>query len=141
MKERSGFESFATTADVGIVAWGHTLEELFGNAARGMFFLMIEPGTARPTRALPVDADGADLPSLLVAWLNELLYRCEVEELVPADVRVAAVTNERVWGELVGEPIDRERHRFNVIVKAATYHLVECQREGDRWQAMVVFDV
>ncbi|MDE2321969.1 MAG: archease, partial [candidate division NC10 bacterium] len=33
----SGFELFETTADVGILAWGKTLEELFANAARGMF--------------------------------------------------------------------------------------------------------
>ncbi len=136
-----GFELFEVTADVGIIAWGDSLEELFANAARGMFALMIESHAARPAKVLLVEARGADLPSLLVAWLNELLYRCEVEEWAPADVRVLGVASGRVEGELKGEPVDRDRHRFKGVVKAATYHLLECDKDGDRWRARVVFDV
>lgn len=136
-----GFELFETTADVGIMAWGETPEELFASAARGMFSLMVESGTVRSTGLLPVEAQGEDLPSLLVAWLNELLYRCETEEWVPADVRVVAVEGGRATGELAGEPVEAGRHRFNGIVKAATYHLLECHKDDDRWRARVVFDV
>jgi len=140
-REQPGFESFEVTADVGIMAWGDSLEELFANAARGMFALMIESHTALPATTIPVEACGADLPSLLVAWLNELLYRCEVEEWAPADVSVREVKNGRVRGELLGEPAEKDRHRFKTIVKAATYHLLECRRDRDRWHARVVFDV
>jgi SHS2 domain-containing protein len=136
-----GFESFETTADVGILAWGKTLEELFANAARGMFALMVDSGTVRPTGHLPIEAQGGDLPSLLVAWLNELLYRCEAAEWAPSNVRVTAVDGSHASGELAGEPTDPGRHRFKGIVKAATYHLLECQKDGDRWRARVVFDV
>jgi SHS2 domain-containing protein len=136
-----GFELFETTADVGIMAWGETLEELFANTARGMFTLMVEAGTVRPVEVLSVEARGMDLPSLLVAWLNELLYRCETEEWAPADVRVVAVEGGRASGELAGEPAEAGRHRFKGVVKAATYHLLECQKDGDRWRARVVFDV
>ncbi len=136
-----GFESFGTTADVGIMAWGETLEDLFANIARGMFSLMVEPGTARPAEVLSVEARGGDLPSLLVAWLNELLYRCETEEWAPSDVRMVTVEGGRASGELTGEPAEAGRHRFKGVVKAATYHLLECQKDGDRWRARVVFDV
>jgi SHS2 domain-containing protein len=139
--EQAGFELFEVTADVGITASADTLHELFSNAARGMFALMIAPDTTRPAGSLSVEARGTDLPSLLVAWLNELLYRCEVEEWAPADVRVLEVEGGRVHGELLGEPADPARHRFKTIVKAATYHLLECRRDGDRWRARVVFDV
>ncbi|MDE2179628.1 MAG: archease [candidate division NC10 bacterium] len=137
----SGFELFETTADVGILAWGKTLEELFANAARGMFALMVDSGTVRPTGLLSIEAQGGDLPSLLVAWLNELLYRCEAEEWAPLDVRVTAVGGGRASGELAGEPAEAGRHRFKGVVKAATYHLLECHKDGDRWRARVVFDV
>jgi SHS2 domain-containing protein len=136
-----GFESFETTADVGIMAWGETLEELFANTARGMFSLMVEADTVRPAGVLSVEARGMDLPSLLVAWLNELLYRCETEEWAPADVRVAVVKDGYVSGELTGEPAETGRHRFKGAVKAATYHLLECHKADDHWQARVVFDV
>lgn len=136
-----GFETFETTADVGILAWGETLEELFANAARGMFSLMVEIDTVRSTGLLPVEARGQDLPSLLVAWLNEIVYRCETEAWAPTDVRVIAVEGDHIRGELMGEPADYERHRFKGIVKAATYHLLECQKDGERWRARVVCDV
>src|SRR5574337_2128842 len=129
-----GFELFETTADVGVMAWGETPEELFANAARGMFALMVDSETVRSTDLLSIEAQGADLPSLLVAWLNELLYRCEAEEWAPADVRVATAGDGRVRGELVGEPAEAGRHRFKGVVKAATYHLLECRKDGDRWR-------
>jgi SHS2 domain-containing protein len=138
---RPPFELFEVTADVGIVAYGDTLEELFANAASGMFTLMVEPRTVRPAAAMAVEVAGDTLPSLLVAWLNELLFRCEAEAWAPAGTRVLAVENGRVKGDLLGEPADPDRHRFRGIVKAATYHLLECRREGDRWRARVVFDV
>lgn len=136
-----GFESFEVTADVGITASADTLLELFANAARGMFALMVEPGTAHPAKAVSIEARGGDLASLLVAWLNELLFRCEVEGWAPADVRVLEADGGRVLGELLGEPADPARHRFKGVVKAATYHLLECGRDWDRWRARVVFDV
>jgi len=139
--DRAGFESFEVTADVGIRACGDTLETLFANAARGMFALMIEPGNVVPAQAVPVEVQCGDLPSLLVAWLNELLFRCDAMEWAPADARVLSVKGGRVRGELIGEPVDRDRHRLKGIVKAATYHLLECRQEGDRWRASVVFDV
>jgi SHS2 domain-containing protein len=123
------------------MAWGETLEELFANAARGMFSLMVKTGTVRSAGHLTVEAQGGDLPSLLVAWLNELLYRCEAEAWAPADVRVTAIDGGRVSGALVGEPADYGRHRFKGVVKAATYHLLECRKDNDRWRARVVFDV
>ena len=136
-----GFELFETTADVGIMAWGETLEDLFANTARGMFALMVDSETVRSTGILPIEAQGSDLPSLLVAWLNELLYRCEAEEWAPSDVRVTAVRDGRASGELVGEPAETGRHQFKGVVKAATYHLLECHKDDDRWRARVVFDV
>jgi SHS2 domain-containing protein len=129
------------TADVGITACGDTLETLFANAARGMFALMVEPGTVRPAEAIPVEVHGDDLPSLLVAWLNELLFRCESMEWAPADARVLSITGGRMRGELIGEPADHDRHRFKGVVKAATYHLLECRQDGGLWRASIVFDV
>jgi SHS2 domain-containing protein len=76
-----------------------------------------------------------DLPSLLVAWLNELLYRCETEEWAPADVRVVAVEGGCASGELTGEPAEAGRHWFKGVVKAATYHLLECHKDNNRWRA------
>jgi SHS2 domain-containing protein len=138
---RAPFEVFDVTADIGIVAYGDTVRDLFENAARGMFALMTDPAAVRPERVVSVEARGEDLAVLLAAWLNELLFRCEVEGWVPADVHVREVAAGRALGDLSGEPADPGRHTFTHQVKAATYHLLECRKDGDRWRARVVFDV
>ncbi len=134
------FEVFEHTADVGIIAYGRDLPELFANAARGMFHFMIsrEEVRAVASRAVAVDAD--DLEGLLVAWLNELLVVLNGEGFLPAEFRVRSVTPTRVEATLEGEPVDPQRHRFRLDVKAATYHTLTVQQTNG-WDARILFDV
>jgi len=134
------FEVIEHTADVGIVAYGRDLPELFANAARGMLHFMIDPDQVRPavSRDLAVEAD--DLEGLLVAWLNELLLVLNGDGFLPAEFRVRSVTPDRVEATLQGEPVDPGRHRFRLDVKAATYHALSV-RQTDGWEAHVLFDV
>src|SRR3972149_10523497 len=53
-----GFEVFAVTADMGVRAWGKDLPEVFANAARGMWSLMVEPGRAPRREMLPGTVEG-----------------------------------------------------------------------------------
>ena len=62
------FELIDHTADVGVAAYGDSLEELFENAAMGMFSVIAdaEKVSAAETRTVEVMAEGRE--SLLVAW-------------------------------------------------------------------------
>ncbi|HXF82087.1 MAG TPA: archease [bacterium] len=134
------FEVIEHTADVGIIAYGRTLAELFANAAAGMMAFLIDAEAVRPLeeRRLTVTAD--DREGLLVAWLNELLVLLNGEGFIPRDYRIAQLTDTRLEAEVLGEPVDPQRHRFRLDVKAATYHQLEI-RKNERWQARVIFDV
>lgn len=140
-RDDAGFEIFAVTADKGIRAWGRDLSEVFINAARGLWSLMVEPGTARCLRGIPVTVEAADRETLLVAWLNELLYLHEVEGFVAADFAIRRLTDVTLEGEVWGEPVDRTRHSLVGHVKAATYHLLQVRHAGAGWEAQVVVDV
>jgi len=129
------------TADKGIRAWGRDLSEVFRNAAQGMWSLMVEPGSARREDALPVTVEAADRETLLVAWLNELLYLHEVERFVAADFVIKALTELRLEAEVWGERVDRSRHLALGHVKAATYHMLQVVPTRDGWEARVVVDV
>ncbi len=137
----AGFEIFAVTADKGIRAWGRDLCEMFVNAARGMWSLMVEPGAARCRERLTVKVEAADRETLLVAWLNELLYLHEVEAFVAAEFSVRHLTDTALEAEVCGERVDRERHPLVGHVKAVTYHLLEVRPTQSGWQAQVVVDV
>ena len=137
----TGFEIFAVTADKGIRAWGRDLPELFVNAARGLWSLMVEPGTVRPVRGFLIRAEGSDRETLLVAWLNELLYLYEVERVALAEFAVTRLDEESLEATVKGEPVDRSRHPVVGHVKAVTYHLLQIRHVGAGWEAQVVVDV
>jgi SHS2 domain-containing protein len=141
MQDSAGFEIFAVTADKGIRAWGRDLPAVFVNAARAMWSLMVEPGTARSTRMLPVKVEAADRETLLAAWLNELLFLHEVEGFVAAEFVITHLAETRLEAEVWGERVDRERHPLVGHVKAATYHMLRILPTDAGWEAQVVVDV
>jgi len=141
MREAGGFEIFAVTADKGIRAWGRDLPEVFIHAARGLWSLMVEPETARPEEMLPVKVEAGDRETLLVAWLNELLYLHEVEGFVAADFEIRQFADTMLEAEVWGERVEPARHPVVGHVKAATYHLLQVVSVEGGWEAQVVVDV
>jgi protein archease len=139
--ERRGFEIFPMTADQGIRAWGRDLAELFANAAGGLWSLMVEPGTVRRVRMLSVEVEAADRETLLVAWLNELLYLHEAEEFVMAACSIRHMADTALSAEVWGESVDRARHPMVGHVKAVTYHLLLVRPTAEGWEGQVVVDV
>jgi len=134
------FQTIEHTADVGILARGRTLQELFAHAAEGMMSFLIAPEAVQRQARRAVAADADDLPGLLVAWLNQLLVLLNADAFVPAAFEVHEVTDRRVTADVWGEPVDSSRHRFRLDVKAATYHQLSVRKNGV-WEARVIFDV
>jgi SHS2 domain-containing protein len=137
----AGFELFAVTADVGIRAWGPTLEAVFQEAARGLFGLMVEAGTVECREWVCVSAAAGDRETLLVAWLNELLFLSEARRFVAGDWRIRSLGDTAVEAEVGGEPADPARHVRLGHVKAATYHDLAVRRTETGWEARVIVDV
>lgn len=136
----AAFEVIDHTADVGILARGRTLPELFAHAAEGMMHFLIAPETVQRQERRSVAAEAEDLPGLLIAWLNELLVLLNADGFVPTAFEVGEVTDRRVAAGVWGEPVDPSRHHFRLDVKAATYHQLYVRKNG-LWEARVIFDV
>ena len=134
------FEVIDHTADVGIIAYGRSLEELFANAAEGMMHFLIDPASVRPVeqRTMTVDAD--DREGLLINWLNDLLVLLNADGFVPVRFIVPEMKDTRLRADVSGEPVDPARHRFRLDVKAATYHSLEIGK-NEVWHARIIFDV
>ena len=134
------FEVIDHTADVGIIAYGRSLEELFANAAEGMMHFLIDPASVRPVeqRTMTVDAD--DREGLLINWLNDLLVLLNADGFVPVRFVVPEMKDTRLRADVSGEPVDPARHKFRLDVKAATYHSLEIGK-NEVWHARIIFDV
>ncbi len=129
------FEEIEHTADVAFRAYGRDLAELFANAARGMFAL--EGGTAVPARSeRRVEVEGVDRESLLVNWLNELLYLQERHGEVYSKFEVEEISPTRLRARVGGADAGARRR-----IKAVTFHQLEVKQTDEGWQATLVLDV
>ena len=87
------FEEVEHTADSALRIRGENLEGLFCNAAIGMLQLAgIEP-RAGPTRQRQFEFQATDYESLLVAWLEELLFVIEMDEVTFTKFNLAVKEN------------------------------------------------
>jgi SHS2 domain-containing protein len=138
---RPPFEILEHTADAGIIAHGARLEELFANAALGMFSLMADLDSVRPQDERRVDVTARDLEGLMVRWLTELLYFLDAESLLFSRFDVEEATETGLRARARGERIDAARHRLHFGVKAVTRHLLEVTPEDGGYRARVLFDI
>ena len=132
------YEEIEHTADVGIRAYGRTLDELFANAAEGMFSLIADLATVKPIGEIEVRVSADDAPTLLLRWLTDLLYVHETEHLLFSsfDAKVGAGS---VVGLARGEGMDKSRHGLKLAIKAVTRHRLTV--DPQRGIAEVIFDI
>lgn len=148
----AGYELTEHTADVGVRAWGPSLEAVFEQAALALVSLMYEPDAVeeRNRYSLQVEADDAEL--LLAAWLNEVLYRVDGLHELFAGFKVWSVgpapgedepsgAGRRLRSTAVGEEFDPSRHEVTPTVKAATLHGLSIRETRAGWEGRVLFDV
>jgi SHS2 domain-containing protein len=132
------------TADVAADLDGATLGELFASAARALTDTMTPLDGVAASLSEPVALEAGTLEDLLVDWLNELLYRFEVRNMLFASADLAIDERSGRWvlsGTVTGELFDAPRHPMRVLVKSATYHGLHVSHAADGWHARVVFDI
>jgi SHS2 domain-containing protein len=123
------------TGELEIELEAESAEELLGEALRAY------AEVAGPERAegepveRRVDLEASDLPALLAAWLDELVFLSETEGLVPENADLT-VSGTRVSGVLRGR-----RGEARPLVKAVTLHRLRFGRRDGVWRGRVVLDV
>ena len=143
-------------ADVGFIARGHNLSELFESAAAAVLDYGWELDTVRDREQVDIRARAATLEDLLFSWLAELVFladaehwvfkRVSVKHLEPPHVSTpeGAPPQKPLWeirGAGHGERFDKARHHPRTYIKAVTYHQLEINESPDGWQATVFLDV
>jgi len=83
----------------------------------------------------PVALDARDLPALLAAWLDELVFLADTEGLV-AESATLALEGTRLSGTVRGR-----RGEPRPLVKGVTLHRLRFAQENAVWCGRVVLDV
>lgn len=135
----AGYAFIEHTADIGIRAWGDSIEESFEQAGWALAELLGARVTG-PGERRSVEAAGGDAEAVLVDFLNELLLLHELEGAGFAAIRVRHATEERVDAEV--EITRLSSPPEGTQVKAATLHQLNVERLPDgRVEARVYLDV
>lgn len=135
------FRLLAHSADMGIEARATSCPGLLEEMARGLTALIFgESPTAGEVRG-EIVVYAEDRVELLVAWLNELVYRVERDNLVPATFRIEALGNDYLRATFSGEPFDPRRHSVERQVKSVTYHQACLEERADGWYGRVYVDL
>ena len=136
------FEIIDHTADIGITAYGKDVKEIFAGSAYAMFSLIADLDNVEEKTHQNIEVTATDQESLLVSWLNELLYICDVERKIFKRFDIVHLDKNRLKAKAFGETIDQARHALKTDIKAATYHMLKIEKLANgNFKAQVIFDI
>lgn len=136
------FEYIDHTGDLGIRVRGKTLQELFTNAAHALFETVAVLDTISPIEHTQIDVEAESVADLMVAWLDELIFRHEVDEVFFKCAEISKVCETRISACVHGEPVDFTKHVVYTEIKSVTYHQLSVKQSTDgEWMANVIFDL
>jgi SHS2 domain-containing protein len=139
-----GYRFIDHTADVAADLTGGTLGDLFLSAAQALTDTITDLAAVQPAVTQSVTLESGAVEDMLVDWLNELLYRFEVQNMLFCDGSATVEERADRWhlaASVAGELFDPARHPSRVLVKSATYHGLQITRAQDTWNARIVFDI
>ena len=134
------FELMNHTADVGIIAYGADMSQAFANAARGLSSLIVELDDVAEVLRRDIEVTATDEESLLVEWMNELIYLFDAEGIIFKRFDIIHLDKGRLRARGYGERVDSSKHRLKTGVKAATYHLLQVS-QNNGCKVQVLFDI
>ena len=134
---KDSIEEIEHTADWSIRVQAEDLPSLFEIAAKGMFNLIGQPDIEAGAITHPITLQAADTETLLVSWLEELLFILDSEHLMlhTAQVQVASEVQLLATVTLM-PPAELWKE-----IKAVTYHDLCVEETEAGFEVTLVFDV
>lgn len=133
----AGFEEVEHTADWAYRVWGQNMQELFTQAAAALYSIAdVQLANDISINRL-IELRGVDYESLLVGWLNELLYLHENENLGFHQFNIRHLDEHNLEAEISGAPVQN----WNKVIKAVTYHNLSIEPTKTGLEATLVLDV
>ncbi|MHB0856514.1 MAG: archease [Anaerolineae bacterium] len=136
--DRAPFWELDHTADVRLVVQGADANALFQNAGLGLMHLLRCRPQGEPSPAQRhVTLDAHDVETLLIDWLNELLYLTGSGRECYETIEVTVVDHRRLDAVVQGydhQPATRD-------IKAATYSALTITHSDRGYETTITFDI
>lgn len=144
MKSRP-FEILEHTADIGLRIRGKSLEELFLNAAAGLFFLIAgedRPASAGKAPETKMKFSEEKTEQLFLKWLRELLFYFSAKRYILDSIRFEELNEKSLRASAGGWIFDPARDEQHYEVKAVTYHQFKFEKKKDgSFEAEMILDI
>ncbi len=130
------YEEVSHTADWSVKVWAVNLPELFSECMKAMLHMMKAEYLPGQSIGQIIDLQALDAESLLVAFLNEILFLIETRGLVPVknDISISENTLHGVFQCMSLQSMKKE-------IKAVTFHNLKIEQKGKFLEVVLVFDV
>jgi SHS2 domain-containing protein len=135
------YEQIPHTADIAARIYGRTVSELFENAAYAMFDMMGDLEGLSLEETVKIETEALDRESLLISWLNELLYASYSKQVLFSEFHILSLEKNRITGEAKGQRLGKDMKRLRSEIKAATYHDIHIREKDSGYETVVVFDI
>jgi SHS2 domain-containing protein len=135
------YEQFSHTADIGVRVYGRTLKDLFDNAAFAMFDIIADLEGLKGDVEQDIELTAPDHEELLIAWLDELLYKFYTKGVIFYRFDIAELSSDTLKAKAFGRALSDNRNRLKTEIKAATYYNLKIRKLDDYYQVDIVFDV
>lgn len=135
------YEQFPHTADIGVRVYGADLRELFANAAFAMFDIVADLEGLKSELEEKFDLKADNYEELLVAWLDELLFKFYTKQIIFFKFEIEKLTENCLKATASGRPVGSNRNRLKTEIKAATYSDLKIKKTETGYQVEIIFDV
>ncbi len=135
------FRILEHTADIGFEAFGATRAEVFANAGRALFHIIVDSAAVGSREEVKTLTQGTNPSELLVNWLSELLFLQDAEGWLFRDFEVISLSENSIEAVARGEKFEPARHQIKLLVKAITYHQLVLEETARGWRAQVYVDI
>ncbi len=123
------------TSDIGVRVSSSSLENAFKESAVALLQLIFSKDNfvsdGKHNVAAEIEISGIDSPSLLVNFLNEILYLVDSENVYPTDINVELLGPKHLILKFNEKCFDLENHPINLYVKAVTFHQLKIFHDED----------
>ena len=136
------FDYFDHPADVGLAARGDSIRELFEAAASGLVAWSGDAPASSTREVVCLEFSAEDPGELLVRWLQEIVYLCQVRRLYFVECDRFDLEGWRLTARVCCIPWTDEESGCYQEIKAVTYHQLKVeQNQRGVWSARVILDI
>lgn len=135
------YETFDHTADLGLIISSESLEGIFEEARKAFYDIVFNQTIPQGNELLNIELEAQDTKTLLISWLNEILYYCFYKKIFISKIKDLKINKKNFYCQAIVWHDIKQVLAPEMEVKAATYHGLDLKQDGNTWKAKVILDV